>query len=98
VIVEVKANEEAAIPIKPRTICPALIFAASRNDKVMGRTAILTVSIIMSAGLNQPGAPDGRRWAINILGENIKEDMIRDNQRGSPIENVIRRWLVGLNT
>jgi len=95
---DVKAKDEAAMPINPKTMCPALMLAANRNDKVIGRTAMLTVSIMISAGLNHPGAPEGKRWAINILGENENEERIRDNHRGSPIEKVISKCLVGLNT
>ena len=91
VTADVNARDEAAIPIKPNTMCPALMFAASRNDRVIGRTAILTVSIIIRAGLNHPGAPEGSRCAINIFGEYEKDDKIRDNQSGNPIEKVIRR-------
>jgi len=97
-IEDVKTREEAAIPMSPRTMCPALIFAASRKERVIGRTAILTVSIRIRAGLSHAGAPDGRRCAINIFGENREEERIKENQSGRPMENVIRRCLVGLNT
>lgn len=40
---------------------PALMFAASRNDKVSGRTVILVVSIRTRNGFNQSGAPSGRK-------------------------------------
>lgn len=46
-------------------MCPALIFAASRKDKVIGRTKILMVSIRMRAGESHLGAPDGSRLALN---------------------------------
>lgn len=43
------------------------MFAANRNDRVIGRTVILVVSIIIRAGLSQVGAPSGRKWATNCL-------------------------------
>lgn len=63
-----------------------------------GRTVILTVSIIINAGLNHPGAPDGSREAINIFGDIENEEITSENHNGSPNENVISKWLVGLNT
>jgi len=49
-------------------MCPALMFAARRKERVIGRTVILVVSINTKNGFNQSGAPSGRKWAINILG------------------------------
>jgi hypothetical protein len=69
-------------------MCPALIFAASRNDNVRGRTVILVVSISTRKGFNQSGAPSGRKWAINIFGNLISLDMIIDIHRGSPSDRV----------
>lgn len=54
-------DEEAAIPINPSRICPALMLAAIRKDKVINRTHILRVSVITRNGLSQSGAPLGRR-------------------------------------
>ena len=48
---------------------PALMFAARRNERVIGRTATLVVSINTRAGLSQSGAPSGRKWAIDFLRE-----------------------------
>ena len=42
-------------------MCPALMLAASRNDRVRGRTRILDVSIRTRNGFSQSGAPSGRR-------------------------------------
>ena len=50
------------------TICPAVIFAASRNDKVIGRTKILVVLIITRNGFNHSGAPSGRKCATDFFG------------------------------
>lgn len=78
---------------RPRTMCPALILAASRNDRVRGRTEILVVSIITRKGLSQSGAPSGRKWAINILGNLTRLDEIIDSQIGRPKDRVKMRWL-----
>lgn len=56
------------MPISPRMICPALMLAASRKDRVIGRTAMLVVSIRARKGFNQAGAPPGKRDAINDVG------------------------------
>jgi|HubBroStandDraft_2_1064218.scaffolds.fasta_scaffold489862_2 hypothetical protein len=49
--------------IRLSTICPALMFAASRNARVSGRTEILVVSIRIKNGFSQVGAPSGSRCA-----------------------------------
>jgi len=48
-------------PTRLRTIWPALMLAASRNERVKGRTIILVVSISTRNGFNQSGAPSGRK-------------------------------------
>jgi hypothetical protein len=50
-------------------MCPAVMFAASRNDKVIGRTMILVVSIITRNGFSHSGAPSGKKCATDFLGE-----------------------------
>lgn len=55
--------------INVRTMCPAVIFAASRNDRVIGRTRILVVSIITKNGFNHSGAPSGKKCATDFFGE-----------------------------
>jgi hypothetical protein len=76
-----------------RTIWPALIFAASRNDSVSGRTAILVVSIRIRNGLSHVGAPSGSKCAIVALGLSIILEQIIDNHSGSPNVKVNSRWL-----
>lgn len=49
-------------------MCPALMLAASRNDKVNGRTRILVVSISTRNGFSHKGAPSGRKCETNDLG------------------------------
>lgn len=43
-------------------------LAVSRTASAMGRIRRLIVSIITSAGMSNPGAPSGTRWAIAMLG------------------------------
>jgi hypothetical protein len=76
---------------------PALIFAASRKDRVIGRTKILVVSIRTKNGLSQSGAPSGRKWATEALGDLEKDDRIILNHRGRPNLRVKIRCLVVLN-
>jgi hypothetical protein len=40
---------------------PALMLAARRNDRVIGRTVTLVVSISTKNGLSQSGAPSGKK-------------------------------------
>ena len=65
-------------------MCPALMLAARRTVRVIGRTRILMVSIRIRAGFNQVGAPPGRRLARAVFELNINPEMIRDNHSGNP--------------
>ena len=58
--------EERYAPISPRTTCPAVIFAASRKERVRGRTKVLNVSTITKKGFNHLGAPEGKREAVAV--------------------------------
>jgi len=84
-------------PTNLRTMWPALILAASRNDKVIGRTIILVVSISTRNGFNQLGAPSGRKWAIDALGAFVNVDIIILSQIGNPKLMVKIRCLDNLN-
>jgi len=77
---------------------PALMLAASRKDKVIGRNKILKVSINTRKGFNHKGAPPGRRLAVKIYGLKIIADKIILNQRIDPKDNVNNKWLVELKT
>lgn len=77
---------------------PALIFAASRNERVIGRTKILRVSTSTKKGFSQSGAPPGSRPARNLVGEVLIEDRIKLNQIGMARAIVKNRCLVVLNT
>lgn len=72
---------------------PALIFAASRNDKVIGRTVTLVVSINTRNGLSQSGAPSGSRCAIDFIIDLENVDRIIDSHKGKPKINVKIKWL-----
>lgn len=63
---------------------PALILAANRKDKVIGRTVTLVVSINTRNGFSQSGAPSGRKWAIDFIIDLVNLDMIIDNHKGKP--------------
>lgn len=76
---------------------PALMFAARRNDRVIGRTIIDDDSISTKNGLSQSGAPSGSKWAIVFLGDFDALDKINISHMGSPILSVNSKWLVILN-
>lgn len=88
---------EQYTPTRLSTMCPALIFAASRNDSVRGRTKILVVSISTKNGLSQSGAPSGKKWAIDDLGAFENLDKIILSHRGRPKDRVKIKCLVVLN-
>ena len=77
--------------IRERRMCPAVIFAASRKDKVIGRRVILIHSISTRNGLSHPGAPSGRKWAVEDLRSKEKEEIIMVSQRGRPRDKVRAR-------
>src|SRR5271166_3627897 len=75
--------------ISVSTMWPAVMFAASRNDSVIGRTKILVVSIITKNGFNHSGAPSGRKWAVDFLEEYINVEISILSHIGRPISKVI---------
>lgn len=76
---------------------PALILAARRNERVMGRTEILEDSIRTRKGFSQDGAPPGKSMAMNFIGEDKSDEIINLSQSVRPNENVKIRWLEVLN-
>lgn len=78
-------------------MCPALMFAASRKDRVIGRTTIDEVSISTRNGFNQSGAPSGSKWAIVAFGDFVALDRISISHIGNPNLRVKIRCLVTLN-
>jgi hypothetical protein len=77
-------------------MCPAVIFAASRNDRVIGCTNTLIVSVNTRNGFSHVGAPSGRKCAIVFLGCLVSLDRIINIHIGSPMDRVIIRCLVFL--
>lgn len=85
-------------PTNVNTMCPALMLAASRTDKVTGRTRVLTVSIKIRNGFNHAGAPPGRSAARVEVGLNVDEEMISLSHKGSPSAKVKTKCEDVLNT
>ena len=79
--------------IRDITIWPAVMFAARRNLKVIGRTIILVVSIITRNGFNHVGALSGKRWPIIFLGECVNLLNINISHIGKLSDNVLIMWL-----
>ena len=73
------------------------MFAAKRNDRVIGRTTILVVSIIIKNGFSQLGAPSGSKWAREAFVSFVYDDRIKDIHIGNPNLIVKIRWLDKLN-
>jgi hypothetical protein len=84
-------------PTRLRTMCPALMLAASRKDRVAGRTMILVVSISTRNGFSQSGAPSGRKCATDAFGLFVNVDNIILSHRGNPKLSVKIRCLDVLN-
>lgn len=63
-------NREEAVytPTNLRITWPAVMFAASRKDKVIGRIRILRDSTRTRKGFSQSGAPLGSSLAVKDLG------------------------------
>lgn len=76
---------------------PALMFAASRNARVKGRTSILIVSINTRKGFNHVGAPLGSSLAVNVEGEKATAEIMRVLHSGNASVRVNKRWLEILN-
>ena len=73
------------------TMWPAVMFAAKRKDRVIGRTKILVVSIITRKGFSHSGAPSGKKCAVDFFAEYLKEEISILIHIGKPIESVSRR-------
>ena len=72
-------------------MCPALMFAISRTERVIGRAIILTVSIRTKKGFNAAGAPIGNKAATTEPGAAITPEIIKQSQRGNPKEKEIAK-------
>jgi len=72
---------------------PALILAASRKDKVRGRTVTLVLSMMIRNGFSQSGAPSGRKWAVVFFGSLDRDEVMNLIHIGSPRVKVKIRCL-----
>lgn len=79
-------------------MCPALILAVNRTESVIGRTRILTVSIITKKGFKGAGAPIGSKLAITEVGLKKIPETIKESHKGNPNDKEIAKCLVGLKT
>ncbi len=77
--------------IRLKTIWPALMLAASRNDRVSGRTRILVDSISTRNGFSHVGAPSGSKCAVEAFGACEKLDIRSLIHSGRPSRRVNTR-------
>ena len=96
--IDVRMAPAEKMAINIITMWPALMLAARRKDKVIGRTVILEDSIKTRNGLSQEGAPPGSSMARNFMGAERREERIRLSHKVRPNENVKIRWLDELKT
>lgn len=85
------------MPINVRTIWPAVMLAASRNERVSGRERVLVVSTITKNGVNHDGAALGARLARVWIRLYVRADRISESHSGNPSLAVKIIWLVRLN-
>lgn len=79
--------------------CPAVRFAASRNDKVKGRTRLLIISTVARNGARISGAPSGISFARgDVIGVEAFLMINRPIHVGMEIVIVISKWAVVENT
>ena len=64
----------------------------------MGRTRIITVSIITKKGFKAAGAPIGSKLAITEVGLKKIPEIIKESHKGRPKDKEIAKCLVGLKT
>lgn len=74
---------------------PAIIFAVSRINRVIGRIIILTVSMITIKGTKNIGVFMGTRWVIKLLLLSRNIFIEKDNHKGVDKKMVRIMWLVG---
>lgn len=74
------------------------MLAASRKDRVIGRTRILNVSTKTRKGFNHAGAPPGKREAAADEGDFITPERIIPIHIGRPSVSLNSRWEEVLKT
>lgn len=82
------------LPSKVSNKWPAIILAARRTDRVIGRIMFLIISIITMKGIKGAGVPIGTRWARNSVMLLIILNIINLIQKGRASESVIAKCLV----
>jgi len=82
---------------RPKIMCPAIIFAANRTDKVMGRIDSLINSTQTIKGVINIGVPLGIRCAFSFFGVFIIGYMTDINHTGMAMLKVIDGWEVCVN-
>ena len=93
----INSHTAVYVPISVSTMCPAVMLAASRKERVSGRERVLRVSTRTRNGVSQDGAPLGARLAVVWVMLNVRADRIIDSHRGRPRLAVNRMCLVKLN-
>ena len=86
-----------AFPRRESMRCPAIMFAVSRTDRVIGRIMFLIISMITMKGRSAEGVPVGTMWANIILGDFIHPNNMRDNQKVRARGKFNIMCLVGVN-
>lgn len=84
------------LPKRVSKRCPAIIFAANRTDKVIGRIMFLISSIKTINGINAGGVPKGTKWAKAWIVSLIHENKIKESHKGSAKHKLTTRWLVAV--
>lgn len=85
-------------PSRDNSRCPAIMLAASRTARVMGRMRSLIVSMITINGIKGAGVPWGVRWVIRSFEYLIVEKVIIPSHKDEENERVYLKWLVGVKT
>jgi len=75
---------------------PAIILAASRTDRVIGRIMFLVVSIITIKEANIIGVPLGTKWENILFVLLIQPKILNNNHIGRAIDIVKVRCLVAV--
>jgi hypothetical protein len=74
--------------------CPAIMLAAKRTERVIGRMMLLIISMRTMKGIRGAGVPKGTKCAKKFVMLLANENIMKPNQRGRARERVIVRWLV----
>jgi len=84
-MITITVISEAVGPIFPSSVisrCPAIIFAANRTERVIGRMILLIISIHTINDIRAIGVPWGTKCANICIVWLIQPYSIKDSQRG----------------